>query len=471
VRRTKIVATIGPASDDDKVILSMIDAGVDVLRLSFAHGDISSGIERLRRVRKVAPDIAIMVDIPGPKIRSGSFGSVAVPLDVGEFVEIREGFGEPSTASSIVVERHDIVRLLSVGDKIHIGDGGVSLDVTSTGDTVTARVSSGGTVMGKPGLSLPSSLLHEHLPTPEDRERLEALRSEDFEILATSFVRSAADVVSVRGVLAREDVMIMAKIETAEGVQNINEIVNASDAIMVARGDLGVRMPIEDIPHLQKEIVRQGIRYARPVVVATQMLESMTHSQVPTRAEVTDVANAIYDGASAVMLSAETAIGDDPVLVVETMNRILTKAEESFPFQKWGASLGVQEIASAAPGATRVTAAMTGAMWRAAMDENVAAIVACTRSGSTARSISRFRPPMPILAITPSHKTARQLHGSWGIADVVVTPELGMDDLVRIGIERLTSTSVVKSGDVIVVMAGSTGDGGPSDTIRMVIIP
>ena len=170
---------------------------------------------------------------------------------------------------------------------------------------------------------------------------------------------------------------------------------------MVARGDLGVRMPIEEVPHLQKEIVRLGVRYARPVVVATQMLESMTHSQVPTRAEVTDVANAVLDGASAVMLSGETAIGDDPVATVTTMDRIVRRAEEYFDYQGWGASLGVQQI-GAGTRSTRVTAAITGAAWRAAMEEEAVAIVACTRSGMTARAISRFRPPMPIVAITPS---------------------------------------------------------------------
>ncbi len=472
MRRTKIVATIGPASDDDNVIKELLAAGVDVLRLSFAHGDIASCIERLRRIRKLAPSIAIMVDIPGPKIRAGSFGSLPVVLNVGDELALQEGFDETSTAAQIFVERKGILKHLSIGDKIHIGDGGVSLDIIKAGLPATAVVSSGGSVMGKPGLSLPSSILHDRLPTDDDRDRLEALRSEEFEILATSFVRSAFDVVSVRSVLSREDIMIMAKIETAEGVENLDEIVGVADAIMVARGDLGVRMPIEDIPHLQKEIVRQGIRYARPVVVATQMLESMTHSQVPTRAEVTDVANAIFDGASAVMLSAETAIGDDPVGVVETMDRIIRRAEESFPYKDWGSSLGVQEIASHAPPATRVTAAITGAAWRAAMDEDAAAIVACTRSGMTARAISRFRPPMPILAITPFEKTARQLHSSWGVTDVVISDATSMDDLVDVAIARLRTTNVAKSGDTIVVMAGSNDSGAAAtDTVRMVIIP
>ena len=471
MRRTRIVATIGPASESDEVLKALAVAGVDVFRLSFAHGDIPSGIARLRRLRVLVPDRAIMVDIPGPKIRAGSFGTTPVVLTVGDAIELSEGFNETSTAKHIVVERLHVLAQLSEGDKIHIGDGGVSLLVEQTGSKARARVTSGGTVMGKPGLSLPSSLLNDRLPTDDDRERLEALRTESFEILAVSFVRSAFDVVSVRTALARDDVMMMAKIETGEGVENLDEIITVSDAIMVARGDLGVRMPIEEVPHLQKEIVRHGVRYARPVVVATQMLESMTHSQVPTRAEVTDVANAVLDGASAVMLSGETAIGDDPVATVTTMDRIVRRAEEYFDYTGWGAGLGVQQI-GAGTRSTRVTAAITGAAWRAAMEEQAVAIVACTRSGMTARAISRFRPPMPIVAITPSDATARQLHSSWGVQEIYVSPAQDIDELCDVAVTRLKQSGTAKAGDPVVIMAGSASGGAQvTDTVRMLIVP
>jgi pyruvate kinase len=437
-----------------------------------AHGDIPSSIERLRRVRALVPHLAIMVDIPGPKIRAGSFGSLPVNLAVGEEIEVVEGFGETSTNSKIYVERDDILAQLKVGDRIHIGDGGTSLLVTKSGATTVAKVTSGGAVMGKPGLSLPSSILNDRLPTDDDRARLEALRTEPFEILAVSFVRSAFDMVSVRTVLGRDDVMMMAKIETGEGVANLDEIIAVSDAIMVARGDLGVRMPIEEVPHLQKLIVRHGIRYARPVVVATQMLESMTHAQVPTRAEVTDVANAVLDGASAVMLSGETAIGEDPVGTVVTMDRIVRRAEESFDYAKWGSSLGVQQIVGTGTQSTRITAAITGAAWRAAMEENAVAIVACTRSGTTARAISRFRPPMPIIAVTPSESTARQLRSSWGVQEVFVTPSTDIDVLCDFAVAEITKAGIAQSGDVVVIMAGSSSGGAAiTDTVRMVIVP
>jgi pyruvate kinase len=472
VRRTRIIATIGPASDSDEKLKELVQAGVDVFRLSFAHGDIPSGIERLRRVRAIAPELAIMVDIPGPKIRAGSFGTLPVTLATGAETELVEAFGTTSNAEKISVERADVLSQLHLGDKIHIGDGGVSLEVTRLGSTVGARVTSGGNVMGKPGLSLPSSIMDDRLPTEDDRERLEALREEEFEILAVSFVRTGFDVESVRAVLARPDIMIMSKIETGEGIENLNEIIEHSDSIMVARGDLGVRLPIEEVPHLQKEIVRLGIRYARPVVVATQMLESMTHAQVPTRAEVTDVANAVLDGASAVMLSGETAIGEDPVGVVVTMDRIVRRAEESFPYAEWGAGLGIQRLAASSTQATRVTAAITGAAWRAAMDENAVAIVACTRSGMTARAISRFRPPMPIVAITPSEGTARQMRGSWGIQEIFVSPANDIDTLCEVAITELKGCGLAKSGDTIVLMAGSNSGGTAiTDTVRMIIVP
>ena len=472
MRRTRIVATIGPASNSDEKLRELVLAGVDVFRISFAHGDIASGIELLRRVRAIAPDLAIMVDIPGPKIRAGSFGTLPVTLSVGDETELVEALGEVSTARRITVERENVLSQLKPGDRIHIGDGGVSLEIVRCKKDVSARVISGGAVMGKPGLSLPSSILNDRLPTDEDRARLEALRHEEFEILAVSFVRSGFDVDSVRAVLSRDDVMIMAKIETGEGIENLLEIIEHSDAIMVARGDLGVRLPIEEVPHLQKEIVRLGIRYARPVVVATQMLESMTHAQVPTRAEVTDVANAVLDGASAVMLSGETAIGDDPVGTVITMDRIVRRAERSFPYAEWGAGLGVQHLAASSTQASRVTAAITGAAWRAAMDENAVAIVACTRSGMTARAISRFRPPMPIVAITPSASTARQLRSSWGVQEIFVSPANDIDSLCEVALTQLKKVGLAKFDDPIVLMAGSSSGGKAiTDTVRMLIVP
>lgn len=471
MRRTRIVATIGPRSESQEVLEGLVAAGVNVFRLSMAHGDIPSSIERLRRLRSIVGELAIMVDIPGPKIRAGSFGSTPVALEMNSSLTIEEGFGQTSTAQQIFIERENVLANLKVGDRIAVGDGGLLLRVTESGQSVVATVVAGGMVMGKPGLSLPASIIDGVLPTDDDRERLRALHDEDFDLLAVSFVRSAEDIISVRATLARPDVMVMAKIETFEGIENIDAIVEASDAIMVARGDMGVRLPIEEVPHMQKLIVRSGVRAARPVVVATQMLESMTHAPVPTRAEVTDVANAVLDGASAVMLSGETAIGDDPVGTVETMDRIVRRAEESFPYQQWGSALELHKNFHPGQQSTRITAAITGAAWRAAMEENAVAIVACTGSGMTARAISRFRPPMPIIALTQSEGTARQLHGSWGIDEIVVTKARDIDTLCAEAVSFVLREGIGRPGDNIVVMAGSSTNGTPvTDTVRMVVL-
>jgi pyruvate kinase len=239
---------------------------------------------------------------------------------------------------------------------------------------------------------------------------------------------------------------------------------------MVARGDLGMRLPLEDIPFHQKRIIRSGVRFGRPVITATQMLESMITSLVPTRAEVTDVANAVLDGTSAVMLSGETAIGLDPVLVVSTMARIVQRTERDFDYANWGASLGVQEVSSDAP-LRRITAAITGAAWRAALEEDAAAIIACTQTGATARAISRYRPAMPIVAVTPHERTVRQLSMSWGVETLVSQHSANNDDHIWLAVQQAADAGFASPGDVVVVLAGSSYEKDHvADTMRIVRI-
>ena len=263
--------------------------------------------------------------------------------------------------------------------------------------------------------------------------------------------------------------MLVAKIETPEAVAELDAIVAVADAVMVARGDLGVRMALEDVPHIQKRIIRSGVRYGRPVITATQMLESMVTASVPTRAEASDVANAVLDGTSAVMLSGETAIGIDPVRVVDTMATIARRAEREFDYLHWGADLGAQEMAGDTFSAARITAATTAAGWRAAIEEDAAAIVACTRSGATARAISRFRPSMPIVAATPSERTARQLALSWGVDALVVGEVTSTDEIVWFAVQAAVRAGYARSGQVLVVLAGSPTEPEPAtDTLRLV---
>jgi pyruvate kinase len=299
---------------------------------------------------------------------------------------------------------------------------------------------------------------------------LESLSGE-VDAVAVSFVRSAGDVDRARDAITTGNPMVFAKIETQEAVDAIAEVIAVADGVMVARGDLGIRCALEDVPHYQKQIIRTGVAYGRPVITATQMLESMVRAPTPTRAEVSDVANAVFDGTSAVMLSGETAIGHDPVAAVRTMARIARRAEQDFDFHGWGRSLGRQLTteASEAQGHDRITAAVSAAAWRAALDAEAAAIIACTNSGWTARAISRFRPTMPIVAATPSVGTARQLSVAWGITPMVTDRHGTTDEIVWFAVEAAVRSGVVRSGDVVAVLVGSPDDVDPAtDTLRLV---
>jgi pyruvate kinase len=286
-----------------------------------------------------------------------------------------------------------------------------------------------------------------------------------------SFVRTGADIDAIRDAMGASGTMLVAKIETLEAIENLDGIVRSADAMMVARGDLGVRLPLEDIPILQKQIIRTGVRFGRPVITATQMLESMITSLVPTRAEVTDVANAVLDGTSAVMLSGETAVGADPVNVVATMARIVARTERDFDYPNWGSALGAQEVVDEEP-LRRITASVTGAAWRAALEQSAVAIIACTQSGATARAISRFRPSMPIVAVTPNERTLRQLSMSWGVEPLLTDTTADTDEDIWRAIQRVVTAGYAASGDVVIVLAGSPYEAAPvADTMRIVRIP
>ncbi|MCL5047386.1 MAG: pyruvate kinase [Firmicutes bacterium] len=472
-RRTRIVATIGPASDSPEVLRKMADAGMDVARIPLAHGSIEDAIARVKRVRETAPEVGILADLPGPKIRASEFPKGGVVLATGSEVvlgsseEIKE-----SSANAIGVSNPDIVAGLEEDDLVAIGDGGVSLRVISvTGKGIKAVVRAGGKVQGRPGVTVPTSRVQLVTPTKEDLERLHALVEVGVEMVAISFVRSAADVESVRRAAGPEAPLLCAKIETPQGVLEIDRILETADMVMVARGDMGVRLPLEDVPHIQKQIIRSGVRYGRPVITATQMLESMITSLVPTRAEVTDVANAVLDGSSAVMLSAETAVGVDPVNVIATMSKIVERSEENFDYITWGNELGAQQISGPSSAPERITAAITSAAWRAAVEQDAKAIIACTSSGATARAISRFRPPMPILATTPYQRTAHQLTVSWGVDSLVVQKVKSTDDVVWFAVQAAVDNGYARSGDVVVVLAGSPDEANPiADTLRIVRI-
>jgi pyruvate kinase len=478
-RRTKIVATIGPASDSGDVQVAMRAAGMDMARVTLAHGATSEAVDRVRRLRMAVPEVSVLVDLPGPKIRAAAFPVGGSVLETGAGVTLVPGgaAGLASSVEVIPVSYPALLDGLEPGDRVALGDGGVVLIVVGRAPGgVTATVVSGGLVQGRPGVTAPAGRLSLETPTPEDLERVEVMVGEDVDAIAVSFVRSAEDVRAVRIAAERAAArrggpvpMLVAKIETPEAVTDLDAIVEVADAVMVARGDLGVRMALEDIPHTQKRIIRSAVRYGRPVITATQMLESMVTASSPTRAEVTDVANAVLDGTSAVMLSGETAIGADPPAVVETMARIARRAEQDFDYLGWGTNLGAQVVAGDPSSTPRITAAITAAAWRAAVEEDAVAIITCTRTGATARAISRFRPPMPIVGATPSPRTARQLTLSWGVVPLLVGEASRTDEIVWFAVQGAVGAGFAAPGDVVVVLAGSpTEDEPTTDTLRLV---
>jgi pyruvate kinase len=477
-RRTKIVATIGPASDPPAVLRGVLEAGADVCRLGLAHGPLEATLERMDRVREAAAQvgrsIGILIDLPGPKVRSAPFDDAGVQLRAGDHVRLTNAAPtDTSTAEVVAVALEGAVGALQPGDRVALGDGGVVLVVTdgSVAEGVTTSVVSGGVLRGRPGVSLPEDRISLRSPTDEDLRLLEGVLGAGVDSVAVSFVHTADDVATVRRVIGSDGPTVIAKIETGPAVTNLEDILHVADGVMVARGDLGVRLPLEDVPHIQKQIIRSGVAHGKPVITATQMLESMITAPTPTRAEVSDVANAVFDGTSAVMLSAETAIGVDPVAVVDAMARITRRAERDFDYRGWGTRLGEQQMTGLheAPSTVRITAAITAAAWRASVDAELTAIIACTNSGTTARMISRFRPFCPIIAMTPYERTARQLSMAWGIRPHVMSMHGTTDEIVWHAVEAVTRLGLVRTGDLVGVLVGSPQDVEPTtDQLRLV---
>jgi pyruvate kinase len=478
-RRTKIVATIGPASDPPEILRGVLEAGADVARIGLAHGSLEASLDRIARVRQASRDvgkkIGILVDLPGPKVRSAPFGDEGVLLLAGSELRLAEAdAGDVSTAERIAIALPGAIDSLLPGDRIALGDGGVAVVVVDRGaDHVVARVLAGGVVRGRPGVALPDDRVALRTPTEHDLYLLEGVLQAGVDSVAVSFVQSAEDVAAVRMAIGKAGPTVVAKIETGPAVHELDGILQAADAVMVARGDLGVRLPLEDVPHIQKQIIRSGVAHGKPVITATQMLESMVTAPVPTRAEVTDVANAVFDGTSSVMLSGETAIGIGPVAAVAAMHRITLRAERDFDYRGWGTRLGQQQLVglSEAPTAVRITSAITAAAWRASVDAELAAIIVCTDSGRTARMISRFRPTCPILAMTQYERTAQQLAMAWGIQPFVMDdPPGSTDDAVWRAVEHAANLGLVRPGDLVGVLVGSPAESHQvtTDVLRLV---
>jgi pyruvate kinase len=477
-RRTKIVATIGPACDSPEALSSLIDAGMDVARVSLSHGPAEEALARIAAVRDAAERagrvVGVLADLPGPKIRTAPFPEGGVQVTNGSVMALTAGSADGSDDRTIVIDTPEVLTALEPGDTIALGDGAIRLSVrTVGGDRVEAEVMTGGWLQGRPGVVVPESRLELRSPTDDDVRLLRLLADAGVEAVAISFVRAAADVTRARAVCGPDGPMLVAKLETREAIDAVDDIIDVADGVMVARGDLGIHCALEDVPHHQKRIIRSSVAFGRPVITATQMLESMVRSSVPTRAEVSDVANAVFDGTSAVMLSAETAIGSDPSLAVRTMARVAARAEREFDNEAWGRNVGRQQgvLGPEVPTGERITAAVSAAAWRAASDAEVAAIIACTNTGATARAISRFRPRVPLFGVTPSLRTARWLALAWGVTPIVTDRHGSTDDIVWFAVKAVAESGAVRPGDVVAVLAGSPVQANSAtDTLRLVTI-
>ncbi len=470
-RRTKLVATLGPASDSPDVLRAMIDAGLDVARISLAHGSLDEAIDRYRRVRKVSEEagrlVGTLIDLPGPKVRVATFPEGGISLAQGASVTLRAG-DSASTAEVIEVEYDRLLDDIRPGDRLAFGDGNVVLEVTAIdGDAVRSTTLHGGQLSGRPGLHIPSDRLTIATPTPEDLVKLDAFVDEGVDMVAVSFVRSAHDVRRVGTEPHPRGPLVIAKIETRAAVENLAGIIDASDAIMVARGDLGTECSIEELPHLQKRIIRDCIAGGLPAITATQMLDSMVHSPVPTRAEASDVANAVFDGSSAIMLSAETAIGDHPELVIKTMARLAQRADEEFDDEAWARQLTELQVTGSDSTST-VTDAMTLASWRASAELGVKTIICISGTGFTVRSMARHRPHAAILGFSTNERTVQQLTLSWGVTPLLLESDGSYEDRVSTAVRQACAEGLIQPGELVAVLAGIEQRSKSTDVLRIV---
>ena len=455
MRKTRIVCTLGPSSNTYETVKALALAGMNVARFNFSHGTQESHLETFRVVSRVRSElhmpIATLLDTKGPEIRLKTFANGPVILkEGGQFtLTTREVPGDESIVS---ITHMNLPHDLGQQTRILIDDGLVELHVESKTETdIITRVVSGGQISDRKGVNVPGVRFSMPYISEKDKDDvLFGIRS-GFDYIAASFVRGAEDVQALRQLLDEnggEHVRIIAKIENADGVAHIEEIIEASDAVMIARGDMGVEIPFEEIPIIQKRMIKAATMAGRQVITATQMLESMVHNPRPTRAEITDVANAIYDGTSATMLSGETASGKYPVEAVKTMARIAERAENDIDYRKRFLERSMAESSET------ITDAISHATCLIALNMHAAAIVTVTKSGTTAKMISRFRPNMPIIACTPDASTYRQLSLSWGVTPVLIGEERITDVLFEHAVDASVDTGIISKGDLVVLTAG-----------------
>ena len=474
MNRTKIICTLGPATDAPEVLREMIISGLNVARLNFSHGSHEEHkirAEAVKRLRKeLGKPVAVMIDTKGPDIRVGRFAENFIELQAGqEFVLVTY----PVTGDSgrAYITYADLPKHVRAGDTILLDDGLISIRVTGVrAEEIFCTVLSGGILANNKSLNVPGISLNIPYMREKDIDDLKFAIENDFDYIAASFVREAADVLAIRELMKANnaaDIKIIAKIENSEGIANIEKILAVSDGIMVARGDMGVEIDFRELPSIQKLLLKKAACAGKISITATQMLESMIAKPRPTRAEITDVANAIYDGSGAIMLSGETAVGKYPLETLRTMVSIAERTEQDIDYRKRFSQL----VREGGQGKENNTDAISHAVCSIADDIAAKAIITPTQTGYTANMVSRYRPTVPIIACTPYEKKYYQMALSWGVVPVISHPDGGFDSIYESSLESALTTGLVKRGDTVVVTAGmSPGIIGGTNSIRIGIV-
>lgn len=471
MRKTKIVCTIGPASESLENTKKLIMAGMNVARLNFSHGDFDEHGNRINVIRQACKElgktVAILLDTKGPEIRTGKLAVEPIELVQDEYLTLttEEILGDKNRIS---ITYADLPKDVQVGSTILIDDGLIGLTVVEVqGTEIKCLIVNGGTIKSKKGVNVPGVRISLPGITEKDANDIIFGIGQDIDFIAASFVRKASDVLEIRELLERHNaghINIISKIENQEGVDNLDEILEVSDGLMVARGDLGTEIPAEDVPLVQKMMIEKANCAGKPVITATQMLDSMQRNPRPTRAEASDVANAIFDGTDAIMLSGETAAGKYPVESVLTMSRIAEKAESALNYRELFLKQStIQE--------TSVTEAISQAVTISALDLNAKAIISSTESGHTARVVSKYRPEAPIVAVTTEDRTMRRLALTWGVTPVKGKQASTTDEMFDYAIQGGVDSGLVSEGDLVVITAGvPLGRSGSTNLIKVSVI-
>ncbi len=467
-RKTKIICTLGPATDSEEVLRQLMQEGMDVARFNFSHGDYQEQGRRLQQVKAIREELGIpvatLLDTKGPEIRLGQLKDKKAVLKEGQTFTLttEDLLGDENRAS---ITYKNLGKDVKTGTRILIDDGLIEMTVRQVTDTeIICVVNNGGVISDKKGINVPDVELSMPYISQKDYEDIVFGIENDFDFIAASFVRCADDVLQIRRIFEEKDchsINIISKIENMQGVDNIDEIIRVSDGIMVARGDMGVEIPLEDVPIIQKMIIAKVYNAGKQVITATQMLDSMMKNPRPTRAEATDVANAIYDGTSAIMLSGETAAGMYPVEAVKTMVKIAARAEQDIDYRarfKRRENMNNPDITNAISHATCTTAE----------DLNAAAIITVSHSGRTARMVSKYRPSCPVIGCSMSEKVCRQLNLSWGVTPLVLKRMENADELFEHAVDEAEKAGLIEMGDITVITAGiPLGVSGTTNMIKV----